>query len=116
MTPTKMRRPKSVTTNYRPPIAGKNPSLERNARPGAGACPAARHMTLHEVMLDGVSDVMLDGIIRDAETKNLLNLRDHETRWWAERSKVARALRRERKGSGVWTIVKPVTAVVRMRS
>lgn len=64
-------------------------------------------MSVHEVMLDGCSDGMIEGVIRDAEKRNLSNLRDHETRWWAERSRHARAIRRERQAAGTWTIAKP---------
>ena len=33
----RVRRPKVITTSFRPPSAGGNPPLERNARPGAAA-------------------------------------------------------------------------------
>ena len=91
------RRPTATVTDYRPPSAGATPPLERSARPGAAA-------SSHEVMLAGVSDQVIAGIIADAEKKNLRNYVDHETRWWAERSAAARAIRRERKASGVWTL------------
>lgn len=107
-----MRISKVKTTDFRnaraasaPPGAGRGFPLERDCqpRPGAVACPPA---TVHRKMLDGVSDGMIEGIIRDAERRNLRDQRDHETRWWSERSSEARAIRRERKAAGTWTIQK----------
>lgn len=43
------------------------------------------------------SDSLLESVIGDLEKQNLSNLRDHETRWKAERIKEFRAERKLRK-------------------
>jgi hypothetical protein len=49
-------------------------------------------------MLDGLSDTAIAGIIMASERQgNLRDYSDHEKRWWAQRSSVAREIRRERK-------------------
>jgi hypothetical protein len=49
-------------------------------------------------MLEGLSDEAIAGIIAASERQgSLRDYRDHEKRWWAERSSVARAIRRERR-------------------
>jgi len=90
-------------TDFRPPSAGAPSPLERDCqpRPRAAACPP---LSEHEKMLDGVSDGMIAGIIADAEKRNLRDQRDHELRWWSQRSSAARAIRRERKAAGTWTL------------
>ena len=101
-----LRKPKVVTKDFRPPGAGRGFPLVRelSAQPGAAAC---RKATPHDVMLAGVSDLLLAGVIADAEKRNLRDYGDHETRWWAERSSAARALRRERKAAGTWSLEVP---------
>lgn len=51
----------------------------------------------HEGVVRTYSDEMLTRLIDDIGKRNLSDLRDHETRWLAERSKAARAERRRRK-------------------
>lgn len=58
----------------------------RTAAPGSHAGIAATY-----------SDDLLESIIADLGKRNLSNLRDHETRFLAERSKACRAERRARK-------------------
>lgn len=92
-----------------PPGAGTHSPLERDyqPRPGAVACPPRPPATVHDKMLDGMSDTAIAGIIADSEKHNLRDQRNHETRWWSQRSSAARAIRRERQAAGTWTIAKP---------
>lgn len=95
-----MRRPKSITTDFRSPGAGGTSPVGRdyNPQPRAVACPQRK-------MLDGLSDGAIDGIIQAAERQgNLRDYRDHEKRWWAQRSSVAREIRRERRAAGSWSL------------
>jgi hypothetical protein len=57
----------------------------------------------HRRAVAGYSDATLGALIDDLGRRNLSNLRDHETRFLAERSKAARAERRDRKARGTWT-------------
>jgi len=95
-----MKLAKVRRTNFRPPALAPIPALERTARPVAVASPG----NPHHVMLEGLSDCTILGIITDAEKRNLRNQADHETRWWAERSSAAREIRRVRKSSGQWNL------------
>lgn len=56
----------------------------------------------HEAVVRGYSDELVQGIIDDLGKRNLRDLRDHATRWQAERSSAARAERRRRKAAGTW--------------
>lgn len=58
----------------------------------------------HEAQVAGYPDALLVAVIEDLGKRNLRDMRDHETRWCAERSKAARAERRSRKGKGVWKL------------
>ena len=94
-----MKRPKFITTDFRPRAATAATSGAPTARPGAAACK-------HALMLEGVSDVVIAGVIEDAEKRNLRDYSDHETRWWAARSSAARLIRRQRKAAGTWTLIR----------
>ena len=104
------RVPKVRVTDYRPPGAGRGFSLERDCqpRPGAVACqaaPAKRTKAVgHALMVFDLSDEAIAGIIADAEKRNLRDRKDHEVRFWSERSSAARAIRRMRKDAGLWTL------------
>lgn len=101
-----IRMKKVRTTDYRPPGACPPPPLERQndtARPGAVACPKISQKNQagsHEAIVASYSDATLEALINDIGRRNLSNLRDHETRFLAERSKAARAERRARKAAG----------------
>lgn len=56
----------------------------------------------HTVTAKSYPDTLLEAVIRDLEKRNLRNLRDHATRWMAERSKALRAERRDRKTANRW--------------
>ena len=58
----------------------------------------------HYVTVAAYPDHLLEALIADIGTRNLRNLRDHETRFLADRSKAARAERRERQAAGKWTL------------
>lgn len=53
----------------------------------------------HEAIVRRYSDRLLEAVIADLGSRNLRNLRDHETRFLAERCKAARAERRRRKAT-----------------
>ena len=115
-----MRFSKVKVTDFRnaspasaPPGAGRGFPLERDCqpRPGAVACPARPAQPVkrtraeeHAVMVFDLSDRAIAGIIASAEGMNLRNQKDHEVRWWSERSSAARAIRRLRQADGTWTI------------
>jgi hypothetical protein len=76
------RRPKSVITDYRPPIAGWKPPLERNARPVAVACPTRpADRTMHDAAVAELSDAVLLSAARDLGGRRAINQRDPEARW-----------------------------------
>ncbi len=58
----------------------------------------------HQAIVRTYSDDLIEDIIADLGRFNLRDLRDHETRWKAERLSAARAERRRRKNS---TTTKP---------
>jgi len=53
----------------------------------------------HEGIAASYSDSLLEAVIHDLGKRNLSNLRDHATRFLAERCKACRAERRNRKAS-----------------
>jgi hypothetical protein len=56
----------------------------------------------HELAARRAPDWMIEAVIGDLGKRNLRNLRDHETRWCADRSKAFRAERRRRKQAKVY--------------
>lgn len=81
-----MKFSKTRTTDYRPPGAGGNPPLERNARPGAAAWDnyAARQAAEarnHDVWLEGLSVATLIAIATDLSKRVGGNSRDPEQRF-----------------------------------
>jgi hypothetical protein len=58
----------------------------------------------HQAIVRAYPDDLIEDIIADLGRYNLRDLRDHETRWKAERLSAARAERRRRKNS---TTTKP---------
>lgn len=51
----------------------------------------------HQAIVASYSDELIEAVIADISRYNLRDLRDHETRWKAERLSAARAERRRRK-------------------
>lgn len=51
----------------------------------------------HQAIVKTYSDDLIEDLIADLSRFNLRDLRDHETRWKAERLSAARAERRRRK-------------------
>ena len=78
-----LRRPKSVITDFRPPIAGGKPPLERDARPRAVACPPrpTAERTGHDAAAAALSDWVLLAAARDLGSRGAASQRDPEARW-----------------------------------
>jgi hypothetical protein len=60
----------------------------------------------HLLAVTPYPDATLQAAIDDLGGRNLSNIRDHEIRWMADRSKALRQVRRERKSAGTWSIPK----------
>lgn len=58
----------------------------------------------HLVTVAAYPDHLLEALIADLGSRNLRNLKDHEVRFLADRSKAARAERRKRQDAGKYTI------------
>ncbi len=85
-----IRRPKSITTDYRPPGARQNPPLERSARPGAAASPdcwvqmsasARREIAEHDKNVAGMSLETHVAAFQDLRRKGASNQKDPIERW-----------------------------------
>lgn len=83
----KTRRPKSIVTDYRPPIVGEKTPLERKARPGAAACldpwdrAKAAEAAAHDKNVVGHSVDTLLAMVTDLGRRKAWNPRDPEQRW-----------------------------------
>lgn len=55
-----------------------------------------------EAVVRRYPDALVQAVIDDLGGRNLRDLRDHETRWLADRCKAARGERRRRKAAGKW--------------
>ena len=60
-------------------------------------------MNTHEITARSYPDTLIEAIIADLGKRNLSNLRDHATRWMADRCKALRAERRTRKQANKYT-------------
>jgi hypothetical protein len=60
----------------------------------------------HLLAVGAYPDALIQSSIDDLGGRNLSNIRDHEIRWMADRSKALRQVRRERKTAGTWSIPK----------
>ncbi len=79
-----IRRPKSITYDFRPPSAGGKSPLERTARPGAVAWPKPpldRERASHDLAVAGFDAATLLAAARDLGGRRASNQRDPESRW-----------------------------------
>ena len=87
----KTRRPKVVTTDFRPPGAKRGFPLERETtRPGAAASPdrfdlyagrEAKDAAEHDKAIEGLGVETLLAIAKDLGARHAHDRRDHEHRW-----------------------------------
>lgn len=85
------RRPKVVTTDFRPPGVKRGFPLERETtRPGAAASPdrfdlyagrEAKDAREHDKAIEGLSRETLEAISKDLGARHAYDRRDHEHRW-----------------------------------
>lgn len=98
----RIRRPKVITTSFRPPSAGGTSPLERNARPGAAACSNAAWDTLnkrrraedaeHDRWLAGLSIDAVLGAFQSLSAQKPLSPKNSDE-WWIVKRHAALARR-----------------------